>query len=105
MVEPAGAGSAALTVYFGLFLVFLYLPSLLLILFSFNDELLPQFPIKGFTFALVPGGVEHAGAARRVQELADRRGRACAMLAPPVALLAAYPIARRASAAAASSPR
>jgi spermidine/putrescine transport system permease protein len=35
--------------YFALFLVFLYLPTALLILFSFNKGTLPQFPLSGLT--------------------------------------------------------
>jgi spermidine/putrescine transport system permease protein len=38
-----------LKVYFGLFLVYLYLPTLLLVLFAFNSGTLPQFPLSGFT--------------------------------------------------------
>jgi spermidine/putrescine transport system permease protein len=88
-------GRRALTVYFGLFLAFLYLPSLLLIIFSFNDNVLPQFPIKGFTF-------DWYQEAWNTQALRDAFknslivATACAIIAPLVALLAAYPIARRA---------
>ena len=38
-----------LTIYAGLFLVFLYLPVLLLPLFSFNDSAVVSFPLRGFT--------------------------------------------------------
>lgn len=36
-------------VYYWLFAAFLYLPIILLIVFSFNDSALLQFPLKGFT--------------------------------------------------------
>lgn len=36
--------------YFGLFTLFMYLPIVLLILFSFNDSATLTFPLKGFTF-------------------------------------------------------
>lgn len=39
-----------LTIYGGLFLVFLYAPVLLLPIFSFNDSTVAVFPLKGFTF-------------------------------------------------------
>ncbi len=39
----------ALLVYIGLFLVFLYAPTLLLPLFAFNDSTIVAFPLKGFT--------------------------------------------------------
>ena len=87
-------GRRALTVYFGFFLLFLYLPSLLLIIFSFNDNVLPQFPIKGFT-------LDWYQEAWNTQALRDAFknslivATACAIIAPLVALLAAYPIARR----------
>jgi spermidine/putrescine transport system permease protein len=42
-------GSRALKVWFGILLVFLYAPLLLLLIFSFNDNNLPVFPLRGFT--------------------------------------------------------
>src|SRR4030095_3756857 len=38
-----------LTVYVPLFALLLYLPSLLILLFSFNDGVYVAFPLKGFT--------------------------------------------------------
>lgn len=37
------------TLYFGLFTLFMYLPIMLLILFSFNDSSTLAFPLQGFT--------------------------------------------------------
>jgi spermidine/putrescine transport system permease protein len=42
-------GGRALKVFFGLVVVFLYAPILILIVFSFNDSALPTFPLSGFT--------------------------------------------------------
>jgi spermidine/putrescine transport system permease protein len=42
-------GCRALKVWFGILLVFLYAPLLLLLIFSFNDNNLPVFPLRGFT--------------------------------------------------------
>jgi spermidine/putrescine transport system permease protein len=87
-------GRRALTVYFGVFLVFLYLPSLLLIIFSFNDNVLPQFPIKGLTFAWY----EEAWNTQALRDSFENSiiiAVACAIIAPAIALLASYPIARR----------
>jgi spermidine/putrescine transport system permease protein len=42
-------GSRALKVWFGVLLLFLYAPLLLLLMFSFNDNNLPVFPLRGFT--------------------------------------------------------
>lgn len=41
--------SPILLIYFVIFLIFLYLPILLLVIFSFNDSTLLAFPLKGFT--------------------------------------------------------
>ena len=38
------------SVYFVLMAVFLYLPIIILIIFSFNDSMVLAFPLKGFTF-------------------------------------------------------
>jgi spermidine/putrescine transport system permease protein len=38
-----------LIAFFGLLVVFLYAPILLLLVFSFNDSVLPSFPLSGFT--------------------------------------------------------
>lgn len=42
---------SGLAIYVGAYLVFLYLPMVLIPLFSFNDSIQAAFPLKGFTFA------------------------------------------------------
>ena len=42
-------GRRVLNVWFGILLVFLYAPLGLLLMFSFNDNNLPVFPLRGFT--------------------------------------------------------
>jgi spermidine/putrescine transport system permease protein len=42
-------GKRILNVWFGILLVFLYTPLALLLIFSFNDNNLPVFPLRGFT--------------------------------------------------------
>jgi spermidine/putrescine transport system permease protein len=42
-------GTRLLKVWFVILVVFLYAPLLLLLIFSFNDNNLPVFPLKGFT--------------------------------------------------------
>ena len=42
-------GRRVLNVWFGVLLVFLYTPLALLLMFSFNDNNLPVFPLRGFT--------------------------------------------------------
>jgi spermidine/putrescine transport system permease protein len=42
-------GRRVMNVWFAVLLVFLYTPLLLLLIFSFNDNNLPVFPLRGFT--------------------------------------------------------
>ncbi|MGH3013344.1 MAG: ABC transporter permease [Gaiellaceae bacterium] len=42
-------GRRLMNVWFAILLVFLYVPLLLLLIFSFNDNNLPVFPLRGFT--------------------------------------------------------
>ena len=42
-------GKRALYVWFGVLVFFLYAPLVLLLIFSFNDNNLPVFPLRGFT--------------------------------------------------------
>ena len=35
--------------FFGLVVLFLYAPIVILLIFSFNDSVLPSFPLSGFT--------------------------------------------------------
>jgi spermidine/putrescine transport system permease protein len=42
-------GKIALRVFFGIVVVFLYAPIAILLIFSFNDSVLPTFPLSGFT--------------------------------------------------------
>jgi spermidine/putrescine transport system permease protein len=43
-------GSRFLRTFFGLVIVFLYAPILILVIFSFNKSEVPSFPLSGFTF-------------------------------------------------------
>ena len=42
-------GKAVLTSYFVVMLVFLYVPLLVIVVFAFNDALIPTLPLSGFT--------------------------------------------------------
>ena len=50
-VAVSPVGKWVLRVLLALFLIFLYVPLLLLVVFSFNDSDLPVFPLAGFTTA------------------------------------------------------
>ncbi|HEX3226961.1 MAG TPA: ABC transporter permease [Gaiellaceae bacterium] len=43
-------GARALRVFFGLVVLFLYAPIVILLIFSFNNSDVPAFPLSGFTF-------------------------------------------------------
>ena len=43
------SGRRVLAAFFGLIVLFLYAPILILLIFSFNDSELPTFPLSGFT--------------------------------------------------------
>ena len=43
-------GARVLRVFFGLVVVFLYAPIVILLIFSFNNSDVPAFPLSGFTF-------------------------------------------------------
>jgi spermidine/putrescine transport system permease protein len=49
-IATSRTGGRLLKVWFGVLIVFLYAPLLLLLIFSFNDNNLPVFPLRGFTF-------------------------------------------------------
>lgn len=50
MIRSRFTGAHWLALYMALYLVFLYLPTLLIPVFSFNDSIAPVFPLKGMTF-------------------------------------------------------
>ncbi|HEY2373562.1 MAG TPA: ABC transporter permease [Gaiellaceae bacterium] len=43
-------GARVLRVFFGLVVLFLYAPIVILLIFSFNNSAVPSFPLSGFTF-------------------------------------------------------
>jgi len=48
-IASSANGRRTLYVWFGVLLFFLYAPLLILLVFSFNDNNLPVFPLRGFT--------------------------------------------------------
>jgi spermidine/putrescine transport system permease protein len=48
-IATSANGRRALYLWFGVLVVFLYAPLAILLMFSFNDNNLPVFPLKGFT--------------------------------------------------------
>ncbi len=87
-------GRRLLTIWFAIFLVFIYLPSAILLIFSFNAGTVPVFPLQGFT-------TRWYSDAWHDQDLRDafirsiKVGLASSVLATGIGLAAAYPLARR----------
>jgi spermidine/putrescine transport system permease protein len=92
VAEPNGR--RLLTGWFVCFLIFLYLPSVILLIFSFNSGTVPVFPLQSFTTRWYTD-------AWHDQELRDafvrsiKVGLGTSIVATIVGILAAYPIARR----------
>ena len=62
-------GAWVLRAFFIALIAFLYLPILLLLVFSFNDSLIPSFPLSGFTLRWY-GDFIHDGELRGALETA-----------------------------------
>ncbi len=87
-------GKRLLTLFFAIFLIILYLPTVLLILFSFNDSTVATFPLVGFTTKWY-GLAIHSEEIRLSLLASLRVGLISAFIATLLALMAAYPLARR----------
>ena len=48
-IATSKSGRRSLAAWFGILVLFLYAPLAILVIFSFNDNNLPVFPLKGFT--------------------------------------------------------
>jgi spermidine/putrescine transport system permease protein len=83
----------SLKVYFALFLVYLYLPTALLLIFAFNDSPLPQFPITGLTLHWFSDAWNN-GSLRTAMLNSLMVAGGTSIVATTLALLAAYPISR-----------
>ena len=87
-------GKILLTAFFALFLVVLYLPTVLLIIFSFNDGTVAAFPLEGLTthwYSLAAQSDE----IRKALWASIRVAAGSALVATIIALMASYPLARR----------
>jgi spermidine/putrescine transport system permease protein len=88
------AGKRLLTAFFIAFLIYLYVPTVLLLIFSFNDSTNAAFPLVGFTTSWYREAFHdqaiHA-ALRTSLELAA----CCAIAATTIATMVSYPLARR----------
>jgi spermidine/putrescine transport system permease protein len=87
-------GKILLTAFFAIFLVVLYLPTVLLIVFSFNDGTVAAFPLEGLTTKWY-GLALHSESIRQALWASVRVATLSAAIATLIALMASYPLARR----------
>lgn len=87
-------GRRGLNVWFAILLVFLYTPLALLLMFSFNDNNLPVFPLRGFTTDAYEAFAAN-GELRASVVTSAKVAAVSSMLAVPLGLLAAVVLVRR----------
>ena len=87
-------GRRALSVYFVVFLVFLYLPTVILISMSFNPNPLPEFPPSGFTTEWYSAAWENANLRQSIVNSLIVAG-IVAIVTPIIGVMASYALARR----------
>jgi len=92
VISPTG--KILLTAFFAIFLVVLYLPTVLLIVFSFNDGTVAAFPLEGLTTKWY-GLALHSESIREALWASVRVATLSAAIATLIALMASYPLARR----------
>lgn len=92
VISPTG--KVLLGIFFALFLVVLYLPTVLLIVFSFNDGTVAAFPLEGLTTKWY-GLALHSEEIRQALWASVRVAALSAAIATVIALMASYPLARR----------
>ncbi len=87
-------GKRLLTLFFALFLIVLYLPTVLLIVFSFNDSTVAAFPLDGLTTEWYKRAYQ-SEEIRKAMWASIKVAAAAAFFATLLALMASYPLARR----------
>lgn len=87
-------GRLVLLACFGAFLVFLYLPTVMLTLFSFNDSTIVAFPFAGFTTDWYAAAFQNEEI-RKAFWASIRVAGGTAIVATAIAVLVSYAIARR----------
>jgi spermidine/putrescine transport system permease protein len=87
-------GRRVLLVFFGLFLVFLYLPSLLLAIFSFNESTIVAFPITGLTTSWYKAAWENQEVHKAIYA-SLKVGAGTAVIATLIGILVSYALARK----------
>jgi len=87
-------GRRLLVLFFGAFLVFLYLPTVMLTVFSFNDSTVVAFPFSSFTTRWYEAAFENVEI-RKAFWASIRVAGGTAIVATALAVLVSYALARR----------
>jgi len=87
-------GRRVMRVFFGLVVLFLYAPIVILIVFSFNKASVPAFPLSGFTTRWYHDFI-HNGAMRAALETSAIVAAGSSVLAVALGVLASVALARR----------
>lgn len=87
-------GRWLLITFFGLFLVFLYAPTIVLIVFSFNDSVIAALPFVGFTTEWYEAAWQEEGV-RQALWASVKVAIGSALIATGLGLLVSYALARR----------
>ena len=87
-------GRRALTVFFVVFLIFLYVPTVLLIIFSFNESTVAAFPLAGLTLDWYREAFTDPQI-RTALLNSLKVASACAVLATFFGVMVSFPLARR----------
>jgi spermidine/putrescine transport system permease protein len=87
-------GRRALTAFFIAFLIFLYVPTVLLIVFSFNDSTVATFPLAGLTLRWYQDAFSN-NEIRTALMNSLKVASACGVLSTLIGVMVSFPLARR----------
>src|SRR3974390_345893 len=87
-------GRRVMRVFFGLVLLFLYAPIVILLIFSFNKSAIPSFPLTGFTTRWYPDFI-HTGDLQEALKTSGAIAFISSLAAVALGILASIALARR----------
>ena len=87
-------GKRVMRVFFGLVVLFLYAPIVILVVFSFNNDAVPSFPLSGFTLRWYHDFI-HNGTMRAALESSAIVAAMSSVVAVALGILASIALARR----------
>ena len=87
-------GKRVMRVFFALVILFLYAPIVILLIFSFNNDAVPSFPLSGFTLRWYHDFI-HNGTLRAALESSAIVAAMSSVVAVALGILASVALARR----------